>query len=101
MRKTINDLFGDSLTIDHAEGRLMLDARETKPSGETVGLLFDRDDARQLRDEINKFLGIEAVPQMSFGAGGNTVVIVNGEITPFSAEEAEALKKLVSGLLEK
>ncbi len=79
MNKTIRDKFSDTIRLRGTAPRdLIVDARS---GGGECGFLFDKEQALELRDALNEYLGVSNLPlrPISFGGGGNTVVIIGEE----------------------
>jgi hypothetical protein len=100
MRKTttVTDDFGDVLEVEQVSSGLLIIAKEVKRSRAT-GFVFNNEEVKKLRDALNEYLGESPLRPISFGGGGNTVIVLNNEVSEFSPTQAEALKKLVSGII--
>lgn len=100
MKTKVKDIFKDHLELEAVEGRLAVSAIQIQAE-KSMGFLFDKEQVIQLRDALNEFLGESTLRPISFGGGGNTVIVMNDQVSQFSSTEADALKKLVSGIVEK
>ena len=100
MKTKITDFYDDYLEVERGTNGLMVNAHAPR-TNRHIGFLFDTDEVRKLRDACNEFLGEDAtnLRPISFGGGGNTVVIVNDKPSRFVAGEADTLRKLIHQMI--
>ncbi len=98
----ITDRFGDYLEVESGSVGLTVTAANPKRNQYIGFFLDDVAEVRKLRDALNEYLQEPTISRpISFGGGGNNVIIVGDKVSQFSSKEAETLKKLVQGLIEK